>query len=327
MTDFWTYANAGVDRKQEDDSVGRITAMLSSTFENQPDKVMASMGHYANLVDVGHGQAVVMCTDGVGSKMLVAEALGKFDTVGIDMVAMNVNDLICLGATPIAMVDYLAVEKHEPAVIEQLMRGICDGANQAGVAVIGGETATLPDMLKGYDLAGTALGIIDKDKVITGEHIKEGDVLIGLKSSGVHSNGLTLARKVLDMNDTAILAELLTPTKIYVKQILHLLNHVPVKGLAHMTGGGLMNLKRLNKEIGFDVKNWPNPHLIFEKIQRGGNIPEDEMYKTFNMGIGFCVVVSESNVEPTLRLLEKDQPMILGKAVNGNHVKFKGTVY
>lgn len=327
MTDYWTYSSSGVDRDEEAKTVDSITGILSSTFENQHGKVIATMGHFANLIDIGHGQAIVMSTDGVGSKMLIAERLKKYDTVGIDMMAMNVNDILCLGATPIALVDYLAVEKHDKEVVTELARGIVDGANQAGVAVIGGETATLPDMIKGTDLAGSAIGIIDKDKLITGSSIREGDVLIGLRSSGVHSNGMTLVRKVLDMDDVDILAELLTPTKIYVKPILKLLKHVQVRGMAHMTGGGLLNLKRLNKEIGFEITNWPNPHLIFDKIQRGGNIPEEEMYKTFNMGIGFCVVVSQNDAEKTLEILDKEQPVILGKAISGNHVKFKGKVY
>jgi len=327
MSDFFSYAEAGVDRKEEDKSVESITSILSSTFKNQPDRVMANMGHFANLIDIGDGRALVMSTDGVGSKMMIAEKLQKYDTVGIDMVAMNVNDILCLGATPIALVDYLAVEKHEPEVMKEIARGIKKGADEAGVAVIGGETATLPDMVKGLDLAGTVVGLVDKDKVVTGENIEEGDVLIGLPSSGIHSNGLTLARKVLDLEDVNILAELLTPTRIYVRQILGLLEKIEVKGMAHMTGGGLLNLKRLNKEIGFEIKRWPEPQEIFEKIKNSGNIPEEEMFKTFNMGIGFCIVVAQGEAENALELLEKENPTVLGHAIKGNEVIFRKEIY
>ena len=327
MTNFRSYAEAGVNRKEEDESVASITSILTSTFNNQPGRVMAGIGHFANLIDIGNGQALVMSTDGVGSKMMIAERLQKYDTVGIDMVAMNVNDILCLGATPIALVDYLAVEKHDPAIMKEIARGIKRGADEAGIAVIGGETATLPDMIKGLDLAGTTVGLVDKDKVVTGEAIEEGDVLIGLPSSGIHSNGLTLARKVLDLNDVNVLAELLTPTKIYVEPILDLLEKVKVKGMAHMTGGGLLNLKRLNEEMGFNIERWPEPQGIFEKIKNAGNIPEEEMYKTFNMGIGFCVVVSKGIAVKALDILDKENPTVLGHATKGNEIMFKKEIY
>jgi len=320
----WTYAKAGVDIEKESTSISALAELLKGTFKNQPGKVLADIGTFANLIDLGD-KALAMSTDGAGTKVLVAEALKKYDTIGIDMVAMNVNDVLCLGAEPIALVDYLAVNEPTPGFLSEIARGIVDGADQAGIAVIGGETATLPELVQHFDIAGTCIGLVEKDKIITGESIKEGDTLIGLRSSGIHSNGLTLARKVLDLSDQTILEELLIPTKIYVKPILNLLKQVKVKGMAHMTGGGLLNLKRLNKGIGFEITNWPEPQQVFKKI--GEKVDEGEMHRTFNMGIGFCIVVGEEDVEKTIDVLKAEEPIILGKATSGNEIRFKEMVF
>lgn len=324
--DEWTYSKAGVDINREERAIKAIVRQLSETFKNRKG-VLQDIGTFANLIDIGGGRALALSTDGVGSKILVAQELEKYDTVGIDLIAMNVNDLICLGAEPIAMVDYLAVRKPNERMMSEIGEGLKKGAEQAGIAIIGGETATLPEIIAGgddgFDIAGTAVGIVETEKAVTGENIQEGDVLIGLLSSGIHSNGLTLARKLL--HDKSDLVELLTPTKIYVKEIMNLLDKVEVTGLANITGGGLLNLKRLNEKIGFKITNWPEVPEIFKKIQKRGHVPEEEMYKTFNMGIGFCVIVPEEKAEKALDTL--NEAMVVGRAVEGNRVVKEGIEY
>ena len=334
----WTYSKSGVNINRADLAKKSIAKILGKTHSK---KVLQKIGHYCAAVDIGNGKAVAITTDGVGTKVLIAQKLGKYDTVGIDCVAMNVNDLICLGITPLAMVDYIAIKKPDEKIISEIGRGLARGAKLANISIVGGETAILPEIIKGenefaFDLAGTAIGIVEKKKIINGEKIKAGDVLIGLKSSGIHSNGLTLARKVLNAASRTphtanrkILLELLKPTKIYVKPILKLINSVQVRGLAHMTGGGLMNLLRLNKKIGFKIENWPLPHKIFAQIQRTGKISDFEMFKTFNMGIGFCVVVPKNQAKKTLQILRKENPIVLGRAVKGTRILYhsKSIVY
>ncbi len=299
-----TYARAGVNVEMENLAVRNMIKWLSKTFkfrEGKTGEVMREIGSFANLIDMGEF-ALAMTTDGVGSKILVAEELNKYDTVGIDLVAMNVNDVICLGAEPIAMVDYLAVEAINPDIIREISIGIYEGAKIAGIAVIGGETAILPDMIKGidkngFDLAGTAVGIVKKDRIITGDKITPGDIVLGFKSNGIHSNGLTLARKVLPKT---MWMELLNPTRIYVKEILELLGNFDIHGLANITGGTFRNLRRITR-FGFHLDSMPEPQMIFKKIQELGNVTDKEMYRTFNMGIGFCVIVDENNANRILQ--------------------------
>jgi len=318
----WTYSKAGVNIDRADFAKKSIAKILHKTYNK---KVLQKIGHYCSAVDIGNGKAVAITTDGVGTKVLIAQKWNKYDTVGIDCVAMNVNDLICLGITPIAMVDYIAIKKPNEKIVSQIGIGLAKGAIQADTAIVGGETAILPEIIRGeneyaFDLAGTAIGIVEKNKIIDGSKIKVGDVLIGLRSSGIHSNGLTLARKVLNTNNKKIALELLKPTKIYVKPILNLIKKVNVRGLAHMTGGGLTNLLRLNKRIGFKIDSWPKPHSIFYKIQHSGKISDFEMFKTFNMGIGFCIVVPKREVKKALKLLRKEKPFVLGCAIKGNKI-------
>lgn len=234
-------------------------------------------------------------TDGVGTKVLVAEACRKYNTIGIDCIAMNVNDIICLGAEPLALVNYLALEKARPKLIQDIMIGLRKGAQEANVAIVGGETAIMPDVVKGFDLAATVIGLVNKQKIITGESIQPGDTILGLRSSGIHSNGLTLARKLLltsrIISETA--RELLRPTRIYTRMILKLLSsNIEIHGLAHITGGGYSKLKRigLKTKVGFLLDHLPQPQSIFKKIQTKGDISDREMYRTFNMGIGFIII-------------------------------------
>ncbi len=304
MPNEMTYAKAGISIEREELAIKRIKNIIEKTFKFRKGKigeVMESVGSYANLIDLGNF-ALAICMDGIGSKLLIAQDLDKYDTVGIDLVAMNVNDLICTGAEPIAMVDYIAVKRVHPETIKEISLGIYEGAKEADIAIVGGETATLPEIIcgveeKGFDLAGTAVGVVDKNRVISGEKIKAGDVVLGFKSSGIHSNGLTLARKVLPKN---MWIDLLIPTKIYVKNVLELINCYEVHGLAHITGGGFRNLLRIT-DLGFYLDNLPKPHMIFKKIQERGNVSDKEMYKTFNMGVGFCSIVNEKDADEIIQ--------------------------
>lgn len=298
-----SYKEAGVDIHAEDVAIKSILSALKTKLS----------GHFSGIIEFG-GYYLSMCTDGVGSKILVAEHLKKYDTVGIDMVAMNVNDVICIGATPLAMVDYLAIDKVEKEKVEEIMTGVAEGVRQAGVSVISGETATLPEVVNGFDLAGTCLGAVEKEKLITGESIKEGDVLVGLESSGVHSNGLTLARNVLDLDDWG--AELLTPTRIYVKEILTTFPFA--HGLSHVTGGGLRKIKRvLPAGLGAEISDPFKPQKVFDAIATQGDVDINEMYRTFNMGMGFVVICDEDDAKGVISNLDS-KAKVVGHVIKGD---------
>ena len=270
-----------------------------------------------------------MSTDGVGSKILIANAMNKFDTVGIDCIAMVVNDILCVGAEPIAMVDYLAVEKPDPEIAKEIGKGLKIGCQQAKIAMIGGETASLPKIIKDFDLAGTGIGTVAKEDIVTGTDIQDGDIIIGISSSGVHSNGLTLARKALleiegcdvtdklPTDDSVTVGEaLLEPTIIYVDPIMELLkSDIEVHGLGHITGGGFSNLKRLNHDMTYIIDNLPEPLPIFQAIKEAG-IESKEMYHVFNMGIGFAVILDKKYEKQALDILNKyHDSYVIGKIV------------
>ncbi len=310
-----TYSDSGVDISLEEVTVSALISKLKETL-NYRD-VITESGHFAALVKLGN-RAIAMSTDGVGSKIIVAEMMGKYDTVGIDCIAMVVNDILCVGAEPIAMVDYLAVEKPDPEIAAQIGEGLKEGCRQAQVAMIGGETASLPEIINNFDLAGTGIGIVDVKNIITGKKIIDGDVLIGIESSGIHSNGLSLARKVFfDDNSfnvedklpndpkTSVGKELLKPTIIYVNPIVELLKtDIEVHGLAHITGGGFTNLKRLKKGSGYIIETLPEPKPIFKAMHKLG-VPIEEMYRVFNMGIGFIVIVKSEDAEKAINIIKK----------------------
>jgi phosphoribosylformylglycinamidine cyclo-ligase len=308
------YAESGVDYRKEDAAVRKIVSRARGTFKNRKGKigeVMCDIGSFANLMDFGR-YAIAFTTDGVGSKVLVAHELKKYDTVGIDCVAMNVNDLLCVGAEPVAMVDYMALNTPYPWLTEEIAKGLVKGANMAGIALVGGETASLPDIIKGddeFDLAGSAIGIVKKSDIITGSEIVPGDVVVGLKSSGIHSNGLTLARECVPQS---MWHELLIPTKIYVDDMLWAFDEFNVKGVANITGGGMLNLCRLTK-YGFMLDNMPKPQRIFDVIQKNGKVPMWEMYTVFNMGVGMCFVIGEDEIDK----LNGIDFMYIGRVVDG----------
>jgi phosphoribosylformylglycinamidine cyclo-ligase len=305
-----TYAEAGVDIHEENRSIDAMKAVLTARRKGF-GAPLTEIGHYAGLLDMG-SFALAMTTDGVGSKVLIANAISKWDTVGIDCVAMNVNDLYAIGAEPIAFVDYLAVEKVNPERAAQIAVGLARGAEISNMTIVGGETASLPEIIRGFDLAGTAIGIVDKDKVVTGEKIRQGDVLVGVPSSGLHSNGYTLARRIIaeskytyfdHMPDgrNTIGEELLVPTRIY-PEVVELVQKCDVHGLAHITGSGLLKLRRIS-QLGFEITDPLEPQPIFRFLQEQGNVDDEEMYRTFNMGMGFVVVLEESEAKEACRIM------------------------
>ncbi len=307
-----TYSQAGVDDERTARALRGIISLAKATFEFRKGKIgepAEELGHYSALLDFGSFY-LAMTTDGVGTKVLVAEAVGKFDTIGIDMIAMNANDLLCVGAEPVALVDYLAVREPDEKIFAEIGKGLYEGARQAGTAIVGGETAVMPDLINGFDLAGTAIGVVGKGKVIRGEKIEPGDIAIGISSSGIHSNGLTLARKLLipkygldyEYDGKKLWEWLLEPTRIYVRPILELLESVEVHGLAHITGGGLLNLKRLTN-YGFSLE-MPPVEGIFRLIHENG-VPLGEMFRVFNMGVGMVAVVPAEEKEEALEVLNR----------------------
>jgi len=335
-----SYSKAGVDTglaASETQSLAKILAQTAA-FRTDTGRAVLPNGYYASALRLTDDLALGLCTDGVGSKLLVAEMVGKYDTVGIDCIAMNVNDLVCIGAEPIALVDYIGIETLQPGVMEEVAKGLLEGARQSNIAIPGGETAQLPDIIRGakpghgIDLVGTAVGIVPMDRLNDGSRCEPGDVVIGVASSGVHSNGLTLARKALfdagglkpdsmveSLGMTAAEA-LLTPTRIYVKDSLALWDSdVDLKALCHITGDGLLNLNRIAADVSFEIDALPAPHPIFDEIQQRGNVDTAEMYTVFNMGIGMCAVVPPADVDRTIEILREhdSNASVIGKVVEG----------
>jgi len=322
----WTYARAGVDIDRKSQAISALVGRLRYRRTGR-GRMIELPGQFTGLMDMGD-HILTLATDGVGTKLLVAEALAKWDTVGIDCMAMNVNDTICVGAEPIAFVDYIALDEPRPEVTEQIGIGLDRAAEMANVDLVGGEIAVLPEMVRGLDLSGTALGLLDKERMVTGAEVQEGDAIIGLLSSGVHSNGMTLARKVLaaanvslhdevDGLDKSVGMELLTPTEIYVRDVLRVVGSVKVTGMVDVTGGGLKNFVRLRKGLEYRITDPIEPQPIFRVLQRLGRITDQEMYRTFNMGMGFGIVLRPEGVEEALSLL-KGKAQLVGRVVKGS---------
>lgn len=319
------YESAGV--KVQTEALDAVARFLGPTF-SYPEgvKVLTSFGHYASVIEVADDLAIAFCTDGVGSKTVIASMLDRYDTVGFDCVAMNVNDLICIGAHPIAMVDYLGVHTLDPARTEPLLAGLGAAAREAGIAIPGGEIAQLPDVIgsdgrgpgdaRAFDLVGACIGLLRPDRMILGAAMSPGDVLIGLHSSGLHSNGYTLARRVLLTDAGSSLdasvrgltrslgEELLEPTRIYARAVKALWGaEVATHGLAHITGDGFLNLARLDAPVGYEIDELPDVPPIFGVIQEAGSVPDAEMYRVFNMGIGLVVAVPPTDAPRALEVL------------------------
>src|SRR4051812_8026617 len=304
------YARAGGDTHAADHAIGALVGVLRTIDTGRASRAVPLPGHYAAILEVAPNLGIAVGTDGVGSKLIVAEQTGRYDTVGIDCVAMNVNDVICVGAEPIALLDYLAVEQSDPRVFEAIARGLKAGAEQAGVEIPGGEVAVLPELIRGhpsptgFDLTAACLGTVALDRIVTGAACAPGDALIGLPSSGLHSNGYTLARRAVEplgldarppvLGGASVADALLEPTVIYVRAVLALLGSgLPVHGLAHITGGGLANLRRLSGAVGWAIEAPLPIPPVFGLVAEQGSVPEAEMWEVFNMGCGFIAVVPE----------------------------------
>ncbi len=316
-----TYKDAGVDIDAGNEFVNQIKPLVKQT--SRPE-VIADLGGFGGLFALNAAQyqrpVLVAATDGVGTKLMLAFMMNQHETVGIDLVAMCVNDIIVQGAEPLFFLDYFATGKLTPAQAVEVIEGITEGCKQAGCALLGGETAEMPGMYKSgeYDLAGFAVGVADHDKIIDGSTIAKGDQVIGLASSGLHSNGYSLARKILleslqlDLDaipeelDRPLGEVLLTPTRIYVKSILNLLRDYQLKGIAHITGGGLLeNIPRVlphQCKAVIHGNSWDKP-AIFELLRQGGHVPQEEMYRTFNYGIGMALIVPEAQTDNILHRL------------------------
>lgn len=338
------YAKAGVDITAGYKSVELIKKHIAKT---NIKGIISSIGGFGGLFELDlkgiKKPVLVSGTDGVGTKLKIAFLMNKHDTIGIDCVAMCVNDIICVGAKPLIFLDYIACGKNYPEKISEIVKGISKGCVQSNCALIGGETAEMPDFYAKdeYDLAGYSTGVVDKSKIINNSLIKKGDIIIALSSSGIHSNGFSLVRKILNIDNSNInnvvkelgkksIGEiLLTPTKIYVKPILKLLKKIKVKGISHITGGGFYeNIPRCipNGLCAEIEKNKIKILPIFKYIQKIGNIEERDMFNTFNMGVGMCIIVSKKDAEKTIEILNscKENAYIIGKIIeNKEKIIFK----
>ncbi len=310
------YARAGVDQGAADAAVAGLVRALGAIKLGRPSAQVPLPGHYASVIRIDERTGIALSTDGVGTKLVLAEELGRYDTVGIDCVAMNVNDVICVGAEPLAMLDYIAIEQADPAVCEELGVGLARGAELAGIEIPGGELAQLGELVRGVDVSGACFGTIALDVIVDGSAVEPGDAVIGLPSSGLHSNGYTLARSALagislgdDRLGRPLGDVLLEPTEIYVKPVLELLrSEVDVRGLAHITSGGTGNLLRLAADVGYEIDApLPVPD-VFALIQERGGVSDAEMHEVFNMGCGFCAVVPAADEAAALALLRAHYP-------------------
>lgn len=286
-----SYKDAGVDVERGDAFVERIKSRVASTYT---DRVVAGVGGFAALYRMGGGKLLAAGTDGVGTKVKIAQKLGKHDTIGIDLVAMCANDVICTGATPLFFLDYIATAKIDLVVSEDIIKGIVDGCKQAGMALIGGETAEMPGLYQPneYDLAGFCIGELEETALIDGTKIKEGDTLIALPSSGLHSNGFSLVRKLVDEDEKDILIDCLAPTRIYWHAIKDIRSHLT--GIAHITGGGLTNIPRLHENVDYILHDLPDADMpdIFHEMEKRSGLDAPELYTTFNMGIGMALATA-----------------------------------
>jgi phosphoribosylformylglycinamidine cyclo-ligase len=331
-----SYSGTGVNTIKEEAALAGLLRWVGQTVTFGRCKPVLDFGYFATVLDLGHNQGLALSTDGVGTKLLVAEMLDKYDTVGIDCIAMNVNDLLCVGAEPLAMLDYIAVQEADPAMLEAIGKGLYEGARQANISIPGGEIAQVRELItglrpgRGFDLAGACVGLVPIDRIIVGQAIQPGDVVIGLPSSGIHSNGLTLARDVFFTRakmrpeqhvpelGRSIGEELLEPTRIYVREVLDVLRSgVDVKAMSHITSDGLTNLLRVQAVVGYVLDTLPEPPPIFPLLQRLGKVSDEEMFQVYNMGVGFCLVVAAAEVDRALEVLRRHgaAPLVLGRAV------------
>ena len=323
----WTYAKSGVDIDRKSSAIKALVDEIGYKRTGIGQNVRMS-GLFASLIDFGD-KYITLATDGVGSKLMIAEALNKWDTVGIDCIAMNVNDTICVNAEPTSFVDYIAIDKPMEDITRDIGIGLQKGAELSNMEIVGGEIAVLPEIINGVDLSGTCLGYVDKDRIITGEKCEKGDLIVSLRSSGIHSNGLTLARKVVESNNIAytdkiaglsksVGEELLTPTEIYVRQVLKITSEHTVHGLVDITGGGLRNILRMRKGLKYVISDPVKPAPIFNKIQELGEIDDREIYQTLNMSMGFTIIAPAEDAEAIAK--EYPNAEVVGRVEEGEGV-------
>lgn len=323
----WTYAKSGVNIDQKSSAIKALVDEIGYKRTGIGQNVRMS-GLFASLIDFGD-KYITLATDGVGSKLMIAEALNKWDTVGIDCIAMNVNDTICVNAEPTSFVDYIAIDKPMEDITRDIGIGLQKGAELSNMEIVGGEIAVLPEIINGVDLSGTCLGYVEKDRIITGDKCEKGDLIVSLRSSGIHSNGLTLARKVVESNNIAytdkiaglsksVGEELLTPTEIYVRQVLRITSEHTVHGLVDITGGGLRNILRMRKGLKYVISDPVKPAPIFNKIQELGEIDDREIYQTLNMSMGFTIIAPAEDAEAIAK--EYPNAEVVGRVEEGEGV-------
>ena len=323
----WTYEKSGVSIDQKSNAIKALVDKLDYKREGLGQNVRLP-GLFASLIDFGD-KYITLATDGVGTKLMIAEALNKWDTVGIDCIAMNVNDTICVNAEPTSFVDYIAIDKPNEEITKEIGIGLQKGAELSNMEIVGGEIAVLPEIVNGVDLSGTCLGYVAKDRIITGETCEEGDLIIALRSSGIHSNGLTLARKIVEANNIGwndkvsglsktVGEELLTPTEIYVKQVLQITSEFKVHGLVDITGGGLRNILRMKKGLQYVISDPVKPAPIFTKLQELGEVEDKEIYQTLNMSMGFTIIAPAEDAEQIAKKYQNAE--IVGRVQKGNGV-------
>ena len=323
----WTYEKSGVSIDQKSNAIKALVDKLEYRRDGIGQNVRMP-GLFASLIDFGD-KYITMATDGVGTKLMIAEALNKWDTVGIDCIAMNVNDTICVNAEPTSFVDYIAIDKPNEDITREIGIGLQKGAELSNMEIVGGEIAVLPEIVNGVDLSGTCLGYVEKDKIITGDKCAEGDLIISLRSSGIHSNGLTLARKIVEANNIGwndkvsglsktMGEELLTPTEIYVRQVLEITKQFEVHGLVDITGGGLRNILRMRKGLQYVISDPVKPAPIFQKLQELGEVEDKEIYQTLNMSMGFTIIAPADDAEQIAKKYQNAE--VVGRVQKGDGV-------
>ena len=334
---LFTYKKSGVDIKEADNLVKFISKITSNKKGKKKFSQIGGFGSISKIPKAFKNTNIVACTDGVGTKIEIANEIRKYDTIGIDLVAMSVNDLIVQGAKPLIFLDYISINKVEPKKLKEILKGIVKGCDISQCELVGGETAEMPGTYeKGkFDIAGFAVGLVNEKKILRKSKLKKDDLILGIPSNGVHSNGYSLIRHIIkkrkiNLNKNNFLKnELIRPTKIYVKEILKLINANLINGCAHITGGGIVdNIKRvipntLSAEIDL---NKIKTKKIFSWLKKSG-VDDNEMLKTFNCGIGFCIIINPKNLNKVIKYFEKDfKPYIIGKISKGKKIKLNGKI-
>ncbi|MCB9833528.1 MAG: phosphoribosylformylglycinamidine cyclo-ligase [Planctomycetes bacterium] len=350
--DRFQYDDCGVDTNRAQGGLGYLARSINESLRLRDGSSFGrpaiGLGYYANVLELPGGQGLAISTDGVGTKIIVAELAGRYDTIPIDMIAMNVNDVLCVGAEPFALVDYIAVGEVDADCFEQIGRGLLAGARESGITIPGGEIAQVKELIRGHgksaglDLVGTAVGLVAWDDINLGQNVRPGDAVVGLAASGLHSNGFSLARRVLlergglkldELQPSlgrSLADELLVPTRLYVKPVLAMRDAgLRLNALLHITGDGFCNMNRIQADVGFVLDDLPTPGPIYQLIQKTGQVSDAEMYSVFNMGIGFCVVTPEAQAAEVMRIAEEHgiAARVIGRATDAHRKQVRLAQY